>query len=427
VSGWIQVLPDGWAEAPIKRLGDVTLGKMLQSSANSASDVHAPYMRAANVQPDGMLALDDAQRMWFVPDELRSLKLKRGVVVVVEGGVGGYGRAAYLDHDLEGWGFQNSINRIIPAGDHDGRFVAYCLIAARQLGWIAAYCNVVSMPHLTAEKLEALHVPMPPPGRQAAIADHLDDETAKIDKLITKQQHLIERLRERRRSLVSEVVLGRDQAVARRPSAVDWIGEIPQHWAVRPLWSMYARQKNVGFPDEPMVSVYREYGVVFKDSRSDNLNQTAENRNIYQLIEPGWLVCNRMKAWQGSVGVSTIRGIVSGHYICFRPLHAEDSRYLNWLFRSDVYTTGYRMISRGVRPGQAEIDNDDYRVVPVVVPPLAEQRRIVAHLDAQTAKIDVLIAKTERFIALVRERRAALITAAVTGQIDVRTARQGVA
>jgi restriction endonuclease S subunit len=176
-----------------------------------------------------------------------------------------------------------------------------------------------------------------------------------------------------------------------------------------------------------MVSVYREYGVVFKDSRSDNLNQTAENRNIYQLIEPGWLVCNRMKAWQGSVGVSTIRGIVSGHYICFRPLHAEDSRYLNWLFRSDVYTTGYRMISRGVRPGQAEIDNDDYRVVPVVVPPLAEQRRIVAHLDAQTAKIDVLIAKTERFIALVRERRAALITAAVTGQIDVRTARQGVA
>src|SRR3954462_2372494 len=103
---------------------------------------------------------------------------------------------------------------------------------------------------------------------------------------------------------------------------------------------MYSREKRVGYPEEPMVSVYRDHGVIFKDSRSDNLNQTAENRNIYQLIEPGWLVCNRMKAWQGSVGVSKIRGIVSGHYICFRPRHTEDHRYLNWVFRSDTYTTG---------------------------------------------------------------------------------------
>ncbi|ONI70927.1 hypothetical protein ALI144C_51090 [Actinosynnema sp. ALI-1.44] len=182
---------------------------------------------------------------------------------------------------------------------------------------------------------------------------------------------------------------------------------------------MFRRIKDVNHPEERMLSVFRDYGVVAKDSR-DNINKTAENRNIYQLVHPGWLVTNRMKAWQGSVGISPLRGIVSGHYICFAPLHSEDDAYLNWLFRSPRYTLGYGLISRGVRIGQAEIDNDHYRVLPVVVPPLEEQRRIAAYLEEQTTKIDTLIAETERFVELARERRAALITAAVTGQIDVR-------
>src|SRR5579875_3961930 len=107
---------------------------------------------------------------------------------------------------------------------------------------------------------------------------------------------------------------------------------------------------------EPMLSVFRDFGVVAKDSR-ENLNQTAENRSIYQLVHPGWLVTNRMKAWQGSVGISALRGIVSGHYICFAPLHKENHNYLNLLFRSPRYAVGYGLISRGVRIGQAEIDN----------------------------------------------------------------------
>ena len=67
-----------------------------------------------------------------------------------------------------------------------------------------------------------------------------------------------------------------------------------------------------------MLSVYRDLGVVTKDDRIDNFNKTAENRNIYQLVDDGWLIVNRMKAWQGSLGISSLRGIVSGHYICFR-------------------------------------------------------------------------------------------------------------
>ncbi|NEK47155.1 restriction endonuclease subunit S, partial [Rhizobium leguminosarum] len=109
------------------------------------------------------------------------------------------------------------------------------------------------------------------------------------------------------------------------------------------------------------------------------------------------------------------------HYLCFRPLHGENHKFLNWLFRSPQYRHGFAMLSRGVRPGQAEIDNDQLRKMPVVLPPLEEQREIADHLDRETAKIDALIAKAERFIELAQERRAALITAAVTGQIEIPT------
>lgn len=178
----------------------------------------------------------------------------------------------------------------------------------------------------------------------------------------------------------------------------------PTTWRKAPLWSMFRRVKDVGHPDEEMLSVYREHGVVRKESRDDNFNKTAENRNIYQLVDDGWLIVNRMKAWQGSLGVSPYRGIVSGHYICFEPTHHEDSRFLNYLLRSSVYRVTLHQMSRGVRPNQIEIDNDELRALPLHLPGLAEQRAIADYLDAETARIDALIAKKQQLIHLLEER-----------------------
>ncbi|WP_122498778.1 restriction endonuclease subunit S [Mycobacterium attenuatum] len=205
--GWLGPTPTHWRVGRVKHLGNVTLGKMLQAS-DSGSDVRAPYMRAANVQPDGELREDDVKEMWFSVDELASLDLRRGDVVVVEGGIGGYGRAAYLDHDLVGWGFQNSINRIRPHQETDGRYLAYFLIMARSMGFIEAYCNVVSMPHLTAEKLNSMPVPIPPLDEQQRIATYLDDQTSKIDVLIAETERFIELARERRAALITAAVTG---------------------------------------------------------------------------------------------------------------------------------------------------------------------------------------------------------------------------
>jgi type I restriction enzyme S subunit len=310
------------------------------------------------------------------------------------------------------------VRQIVP------RFLYWALDSepiARQWGVTAAGVTRVG---IRSTDLSRVTIPLPPLDEQRVIADYLDHETAQIDALVAKQEEFVALLRARRTAIVDAVVTrGLRRDVPLRSSGTAWIGDIPVDWNVRPLWSMFRRVKDVGHPEEQMLSVFKEYGVIAKNTR-DNNNQTAENRNIYQLVHPGWLVTNRMKAWQGSVGISPLRGIVSGHYLCFEPRHEEDSRYLNWLFRCPRYAAGYASISRGVRIGQAEIDNDDYRVLPVIVPPKAEQTKIAEYLDDKLSRIDALIAKTKEHIVLAKERRSTLITAAVTGQIDVHTARK---
>ena len=206
-------------------------------------------------------------------------------------------------------------------------------------------------------------------------------------------------------------------ATAELAQGAEWLPPLKLGWTLQPLWSMFERIKDIDHPDEQMLSVFRDHGVVAKDSRA-NLNQTAENRSIYQLVHPGWLVTNRMKAWQGSVGISSLRGIVSGHYICFAPRHHEDPRYLNWLFRSPPYTHAYALLSRGVRIGQVEIDNDEYRLLPVLLPPVDEQRTIADYLDRETARIDTLIEEQQRLIEMLRERRKDVIRSAVLGDVN---------
>lgn len=278
--------------------------------------------------------------------------------------------------------------------------------------------------HLSSGQVRAIRVSLPnDPGELQLLADFLDQETGEIDAFIRDQEELIGLMQERRAATISHAVTrGFDSNVPMQDSGVDWLGLVPTSWTTRPLWTMFHRIKDTGHPEEMMLSVFREYGVVEKNSR-ENLNKTAENRDIYQLIQPGWLVANRMKAWQGSVGISRHRGIISGHYLCFAPRHQESSDFLNFLFRSGPYEAGYAALSRGVRIGQAEIDNDQYRLLPVLLPPLNEQHEIVQRLEEELADIDEAIADAHRAVVLSGERRFALISAAVTGKVDLREHR----
>lgn len=193
-----------------------------------------------------------------------------------------------------------------------------------------------------------------------------------------------------------------------------WLGEIPAHWEIKPLWTLYRRTKRTGFADEELLSVYRDYGVIPKSSRDDNFNKSSDDLSPYQLVEPSDLVINKMKAWQGSVAVSEFRGIVSPAYHVYKCLHEQDSRYLHYLMRSPRYITGYLSISKGIRVNQWDLEPQHHSRMPILLPPLDEQKAISSFLDAETSKIDDLVSEQRRLIELLKEKCQAVIGHAVT-------------
>ncbi|WP_329005410.1 restriction endonuclease subunit S [Kribbella sp. NBC_00709] len=409
-------LPDKWRVGQIKTAATVTLGKMLQSK-DSGSDVCAPYMRAANVQPDGVLALDDVSEMWFSEAELEQLSIRAGDVVVVEGGQGGFGRAAYVDEDLPGWGFQNSINRLRPIDDFDGRFIAFYLIALRASGFIRAYSNVVSMPHLTAEKLARIPMPLPPLDEQRAIADYLDRETARIDALVEEQQRLLEILRERRRATIEEGVSIVATSGARlkhiirsvrqgwSPQCYAWPADGVETWAVlkagaanggrfRPMENKELPEDEIPRPD---IVVTRGDLIVSRANTRELVGSAAVVENDL----PRLMLCDKLYAF--SLDESQ-----------------ADSRFVAAVLGSRRWRDLIELEATGASHSMLNISQSDIVNLPMPLPPVDDQRRILAHMDRETARIDQLVAETERFVELARQRRAALITAAVTGQVDVR-------
>ncbi|MEU9477133.1 restriction endonuclease subunit S [Streptomyces sp. NPDC048191] len=397
-----------WTIGQIKHLGSVTLGKMLQAK-DTGQDVLAPYMRAANVQPDGVLALDGVKEMWFSPGELEDLTLQQGDVVVVEGGQGGFGRAAYVDKDLDGWGFQNSINRIRPNAGNDGRFLAYYLIALRATGFIRRYCNVVSMPHLTAEKLAAIPVPLCSSPEQRAIADHLDRETSQIDALIAAQERFVGVLRERRGAVVDLLL---EEAGEFRQAPLRYVaGDITVGIVVQPSqWYV-----DNGVPALRGVNV-RPGGIVLDDLVFISHEGHRHYRKS-QLSAGDVVVVRTGQSGAAAVIPESLDGANAIDLLVIKPGSRLLGSYLEMVLNAPA--TRERSSVEVVGSIQGHLNVAALRALIIPVPPVDKQQEMVDRCHEQAEEIDTLIAKTERHIELAKDRRIALITAAVTGQIEI--------
>ncbi|WP_211090711.1 restriction endonuclease subunit S domain-containing protein [Nesterenkonia sedimenti] len=183
-------------------------------------------------------------------------------------------------------------------------------------------------------------------------------------------------------------------------------------WRSVPFWSLYRREKKVGFPAEELLSIYRDYGVIRKSDRTDNWNRAGEDLSAYQLVEPGDLVLNKMKTWQGSLGVSSLRGIVSPAYFVYKPRTDDDPRFLHYALRSAHHVGYYASISKGIRPNQWDLQPEMLDIMQVHLPDLDTQREIADSL----AKVDRMIATLEDLADALQQRTTD--TAAVFGLVD---------
>ena len=203
-----------------------------------------------------------------------------------------------------------------------------------------------------------------------------------------------------------------------KESEVEFIGMIPMNWDTMRCTHLFETTNIKRTSGEINLSVYRDYGVVKRDSRNDNYNRVSEDTSNYKLVNPGDFVFNKMKCWQGSLGVSEYRGIVSPSYTICEPKRRFHGKYFHYLLRSQSYIQEFKRLSYGVRIGQWELRFEDFKDIVVPYPSLSEQAQIANFLARKTGQIDEFIRSKERKIELLREQRTALINQAVTKGLD---------
>lgn len=294
-------------------------------------------------------------------------------------------------------------------------FLFYLLLSDGFYRYSLLESERVAMPKINREALGECPLVLPALDVQRRIADFLDRKTAAIDELIAKKERLVALLAEKRQALMLAALFPDGEGSTDLADLVAR-GSHP----VRPAWSLLRPVKEQGFPHLRLLSVYRDHGVVPKDSRDDNHNRAGEDLGVYQRVLVGDVVMNKMKAWQGSIAVSDHEGIVSPDYQVLRPSGASlRPRFLHSLLRSQPYILEYARRAYGVRPDQWRLMFDEFRSIPIPLPLLEQQDRIVERLDTTLSAEARAAEKVRVQIETLREYRQALITAAVTGQIDV--------
>lgn len=199
-----------------------------------------------------------------------------------------------------------------------------------------------------------------------------------------------------------------------KDSGAKWIGRIPSAWQSDKLKYHLKRKEPKNPGDMTVLSLYRELGVIPKDSRDDNHNQTSEDTSKYKYVKPGNFVVNKMKAWQGSVAVSDYEGIVSPAYYVYEFIdNAFDKRYFHHLLRG-CYKDEFMRLSGGMRVGQWDLSSDDLNNTLILIPPLDEQKKIAEFLDAKCSEIDALIAEIQAQIETLEQYKRSIVIETVS-------------
>lgn len=342
--------------------------------------------------------------------------------------------AAYVPEDLPGviCGYHLSMVRPLPKAD--GAFIKRIFDSLYAKSCFAVLANGLTRVGLGQYALDNVALAFPPCSEQTQIAVFLDRETAKIDGLVAEQRRLMALLKEKRQAVISHAVTrGLNPHAPMKPSGVEWLGEVPAHWKVIALKRIADVQTGVpkgkDHGSRPTVSVPYLRVANVQDGYLDletiaMMDIPPEDLQRYAL-QPGDVLMNeggdfdklgRGHVWDGQIEPC----ITQNHVFAVRPRKVA-SAWLNAITGSD-FAQFYFMTRSKQSTNLASISSTNLMELPVVLPPEVEQIAILTFIANQTTKFNTLITETQHAITLLQERRTALISAAVTGQIDVRAA-----
>ncbi|WP_280889801.1 restriction endonuclease subunit S [Streptomyces sp. LBL] len=387
------------------------------------------YLRAANVK-DGTLDLTDVQSMNFTPAEQSTFALRPGDVLVSEGSgsLSSVGASAVWRGELDGMVcFQNTLLRLRPRVGVDGRYLEWWARSAFGSGVFASIASGANIYHLGAERVRALPISLPPLEEQRRIAGFLDTETARVDILINLRKRQQGLLKERTQQCIADLCTGRNLP-QQKDTQNAWIPRIPINWNVLPLkrrWSIIdCKHRTPSYLTEGYavmspgdispgrVDLARANRFVGEEDFADLADQLRRPRR-------GDIVYSRNASLGTAAYVDTDTPFTMGQDVCKITSATEDQLFLTYTLNT-VALNELRAVQIGSTFTRVNIGT--LLEISIPCPPAEEQKRIALLMDDAAGKGKDLQRRIDRQIGLLAERRQALITAAVTGQIDVSTA-----
>jgi len=319
-----------------------------------------------------------------------------------------------------------------PTDSYNNLYFFYLLLSSNFIHSVNALTYGTKMPRVNPDQIANFLLSVPPLPEQQKIAEFLDQETSKIDKLITKKERLIELLKEKRTALISHAVTkGLNPDVPMKDSGVEWLGEIPEHWKVNKFLRLAFFQEGPGlrnwqFTDDGIkvicVTNITDKGIIF-DNYSKFIDQEdyCKNYKHFTVNFGDLLLSSSGNSW-GKVAEYLEKETVILNTSTIRINQSSKGEYykifIKWILQSDAAREQLVLLMTG--SCQPNFGPSHLAKLLVPVPPLPEQEKIAQFLDRETSKIDNLITKTRTSIDHLKEYRTALISAAVTGKIDVR-------
>ena len=417
---WLGEVPGHWNAVPIKYLGRLKGGAGFPHEKQGTEGAELSFHKVnalAQADSDGFLADSDNTIDRVTAKELGAFVFPADSIVFAKVGAALLlGRIRLLRYNacLD----NNMMGLVVLQTEFQVKFVRHAMNLVR----FDLIANPGAVPSLNEGQIGDFRLAMPPLSEQTQIAAFLDRETAKIDELVAEQRRLVELLKEKRQAVISHAVTkGLNPAVPMKDSGVEWLGEVPGHWELKATKRLF---RLVAEPapddnDHELLSIYTAIGVRPRKELEAKGNK-ATTTDGYWLVQKGDLIVNKLLAWMGAIGISEYDGVTSPAYDILRQRIPLDPRFYDYLFRCGICFSEFRRWSRGIMDMRLRLYFDELGQLVMPYPPESEQREIVTFLQVELERFDTLTAEAQRAIDLLQEHRTTLISAAVTGQIDVR-------
>ncbi|WP_395330751.1 restriction endonuclease subunit S [Novosphingobium sp. BL-8H] len=422
---WLGEVPSHWTVTALKRAFAISGGSTPKSDVEDFWDGEIPWITPGDLSKLGTKFLTGTARMITesgLASCATSLSPAGSVVISTRAPIGSLAVTKIPASTNQG------CKTLIPANGVNAVFAFYTLSSATEQLNVRGKGSTFL--EISADDLGAFALPFPPSAEQDAIAAFLDRETAKIDALIEEQQRLIALLKEKRQAVISHAVTkGLDPNAPMKDSGIEWLGEVPAHWAVRPLRYLISLRSG-GTPSKAREDFW-DGSIPWasaKDLKSERLSDTIDHLTELAISEGSVelnpagsiliLVRGMMLARAFPVVEILVPMAINQDLKAVLPKIGMSSHFLAWAFRGTAQESLDRCAEAG--HGTKALRMEDWLSLPLPCPPLDEQVALANLLDDKTQQINELVATAEAAIGLLAERRAALISAAVTGKIDVR-------